>query len=213
MAPRLKGFFITIEGGDGSGKSTQAAALARWLRRQGYAVRLTREPGGTRLGERLRSFLLRMSSLHPWAEVCLFQAARAQHVAEVIRPALAQGKVVISDRFADSTMAYQGFGLGLDRVAIARVTGAVTQGCLPDLTILLVGSASQGLRRSRRRHQMERRGLAFQRRVLAGFRAIARGAPARCRLIRIQSTPRATQALMRQVVRRSLDAFQRRHRS
>ncbi len=205
MPARLRrGFFITIEGGDGSGKSTQATRLARWLRRQGYAVTLTREPGGTPVGERLRRMVLGHPALGPWTELLVFQAARAQHVAEVIRPHLRRGAIVICDRYADSTMAYQGYGLGLDRRLIARVTRAVTAGAVPDLTLILDGSASAGLRRTRRRQRMERRGLAFQQRVCRGFRAIARQHPRRCRLIPVQPAPAATQALMRRAVRDAL---------
>lgn len=203
------GFFITLEGGDGCGKSTQAARLARWLRRQGYAVTLTREPGGTRVGEAVRAWLVGHPRLDPWAELCLFQAARAQHVTEVIRPRLARGMIVICDRYADSTMAYQGYGLGLDRRLIAQLTAAVTRGAAPDLTLILDDAAAAGLRRARRRQRMERRGLVFQRRVLAGFRAIARRAPRRCRVIRVQPHPQATFALIHEVV---TDALSRRHR-
>lgn len=207
--PRPRGFFITLEGGDGCGKSTHAAQLARWLRTQGYAVRLTREPGGTPLGERLRAALVNQS-LSPWAELLLFQAVRAQHVAEVIRPALARGQAVICDRYADSTMAYQGFGRGLDRSAISWLTERVTAGTVPDLTLMLDAPAVAGLRRSRRHQQMERRGLAFQRRVRAGFRTIARRHPARCRIIRVQPTAAATHTAIREVVQRALA---RRHRA
>lgn len=211
MPARLRrGFFITLEGGDGSGKSTQAAALARWLRRQGYAVCLTREPGGTRLGERVRGALLGHPAIDPWAELLLFQALRAQHVTEVLRPALARGAIVVCDRFADSTMAYQGYALGLDRALIARVTQLVTRGTTPDLTLILDRPAATGLRRARRRQAMERRGVVFQRRVRAGFLAIARREPRRCRLVPLRATPQATQATIQRLVQHAL---QRRHRS
>lgn len=204
------GFLITLEGGDGSGKSTQARRLAGWLRRQGHRVLLTREPGGTPLGERLRDVLLTDDAVSPWTECLLFQALRAEHVAQVIRPALARGRIVLCDRYADSTMAYQGYGLGLDQALVACLTAAVTRGAAPDLTIILESPATAGLRRARRRHRMERRGLAFQRRVLAGFRAIARQDPRRCRLIRLHKDPTVTQQRIQQVVR---DALARRRRS
>lgn len=217
MPPRVTPRFITLEGGDGCGKSTQAAALARWLRRRGYAVWVTREPGGTRLGEQVRRLLMGSRRLTPWTELLLFQAARAQHVAEVIRPRLrraaapaARGTVVLCDRFADSTMAYQGYGLGLDRGLVAAITRAATGGLTPDLTVILDAPAAAGLRRARRRQRMERRGVGFQRRVRAGFRVIARREAGRCRLIRVQPTPAATQALIQSVVTRALA---RRHRA
>lgn len=161
------------------------------------------------MGERLRAALVN-HSLAPWAELLLFQALRAQHVAEVIQPALARGQVVICDRYADSTMAYQGFGRGLDRSAISWLTERVTDGAVPDLTLMLDAPAVAGLRRSRRHQQMERRGLAFQRRVRAGFLTIARQSPRRCRVIPVQASPAATQRLIRQVVQRALA---RRHRA
>lgn len=204
-----RGFFITMEGGDGSGKSTQAVRLARWLRGQGYRVTLTREPGGTRLGETLRAALLGASRRDPWTELLLFQAARAQHAAEVIRPRLQRGDVVVCDRYADSTMAYQGYGLGLDRRLIARLTQAVTRGAAPDLTLILDAPASAGLHRARRRQAMERRGLAFQRRVRAGFWAIARQAPGRCRVLSIGPTPAVTHRIIQEVVTHALSRRRR----
>jgi len=212
MPPRLdrRGFFITLEGGDGSGKSTHTVRLVRWLCAQGYAAQATREPGGTPLGERVRHSLLETPALAPWAECLLFQALRAQHVVEVIAPALARGRVVVCDRYSDSTMAYQGYGLGLDRATITGLTRLVTRGAVPDLTIILDAPPAIGLRRARIRRTMERRGLTFQRQVRRGFLAIARREPARCRVIRVQPTSSSTQTLIRQVVS---DALARRRRS
>lgn len=204
-----RGFFITLEGGDGCGKSTHAARLVRWLRGRGYTVVATREPGGTPLGERVRRDLLEAPALAPWAELLLFQALRAQHVTEVIRPALARGWVVVCDRYSDSTMAYQGYGLGLDRTVIARLTRLVAAGAEPDLTVVLDTSPTAGLRRARARRQMERRGLVFQRRVRAGFLAIARRAPRRCRVISLQRDPQTTFQRIRSEV---ADALARRRR-
>ena len=158
----------------------------------------------------MRPVLLRSGRMAPWAEMLLFQALRAQHVAEVIRPALARGQVVVCDRFADSTMAYQGYGLGLDRAVIAGMTQRATDGVTPDLTMILDVPPTDGLRRARRRQRMERRGVAYQRRVRAGFLAIARRDRRRCRVIHVQPTPAATQALIQRVV---TDALQRRLRS
>ncbi len=132
----LRPLFITLEGGEGAGKSTQARMLAAWLAQQGRAVLLTREPGGAPGAETLRRLLL--SGEHDWsaaAETLLHFAARAEHIARSIRPALEAGMVVVCDRFADSTMAYQGYGQGADRAAIATLTGLL--GLAPDLTLVL----------------------------------------------------------------------------
>ncbi len=210
MPPRVghRGFFITLEGGDGSGKSTQAALLARWLRRKRHVVHLTREPGGTPLGEKIRSTLF-SSGWANEAELFLFQALRAQHVFTVIRRELAAGHVVICDRFADSTMAYQGYGLGMDRDLVAQLTEKATYGVVPNLTLILDEPAESGLRKATRRQLMEQRGTAFQRRVRNGFRRIAKEHPDRCRLIPVQDTPQETHQLIRSIVS---DALARRRR-
>ena len=129
--------FIVFEGGDGSGKSTQARSLLRRLRRRGIKVLRTREPGGTPLGQSLRLLLKSGEPMAPMSELMLFEAARAQLVQQVIRPFLDQGGVVIADRFTSSTMAYQGYGRGLDRELIERLNREATGGLEPDLTVLL----------------------------------------------------------------------------
>ncbi|MBI4313389.1 MAG: dTMP kinase, partial [Candidatus Omnitrophica bacterium] len=194
----------------GSGKSTQARLLADRLRREGYRVLLTREPGGTGLGEAIRRILLSSKRMDPASEMLLFQALRAHHAAEVIRPALRAGAVVICDRYADSTMAYQGYGLGVDRQWIEQITREVTQGASPDLTVVLDAAAAAGLKRAARKQRMERRGLSYQQRVLRGFRRIARANPKRCKIVKVMSTPEATQKNIRQAVK---DALQRRRRT
>ena len=144
-APRAarRGRFITVEGPDGGGKTTQAGRLADALRAAGADVLLTREPGGTRLGERVRSILLdNETGVHaPIADALLFNAARAQHVAEVILPALAAGRTVICARYADSTLAYQGYGGGLPLDQLRQIQAAATQGLQPDVTVLQIGRA------------------------------------------------------------------------
>ena len=129
--------FIVFEGGDGSGKSTQVRSLMRRLRRRGVNVIRTREPGGTRLGQALRTLLKSGEPMTPISELMLFEAARAQLVQQVIKPFLAEGGVVIADRFTSSTVAYQGYGRGLDRELIERLNREATGGLEPDLTVLL----------------------------------------------------------------------------
>ncbi len=175
--------FITFEGGEGAGKSTQARLLAEALAVAGKAVLCTREPGGAPGAEILRGLLLaREHDWSPSAEIYLHFAARAEHVARTIRPALARGDIVISDRFADSTLAYQGYGLGADRALIAALT------CLlpvqPDLTLMLQTSPAVAASRIANRHQAldryEAMGTAFHARVADGFAAIAAAEPDRC---------------------------------
>ena len=173
-----RGAFITVEGGDGAGKTTLARSLADCLRASGREVRLTFEPGGTSLGRRLRSLVLDPElELGDWDETWLFLAARASHVHDVLLPALAEGELVFSDRFSDSTLAYQGYGRGLDLERLRRLNAEATQGLTPDLTLLLDVPAEVGLARTRARSsEGDRIGdadLAFHERVNAGFRALA----------------------------------------
>ena len=172
--------FVTFEGIDGSGKSTQAERLAVALRAEGRDVVLTREPGGTELAERIRELVLDGPEISPWAEAALFAAARAEHVAEVIRPALDRGADVICDRYVDSSLAYQGLarGLGLDRVLELNL--AVVGGLLPDATFLLLVDPADGLRRSGADpDRIEREGLGFHARVDRAYRELAEAFPER----------------------------------
>jgi dTMP kinase len=183
--------FITFEGGEGAGKSTQARLLANALTDLGLAVLQTREPGGAPGAEELRTLLL--SGRIAWsapAEALLHFAARAEHVATTIRPALAAGTWVVCDRFADSTMAYQGYGQGADRAMIATLTGLM--GIAPDITIVLDVSEQVALARLRARggtaDRYERLDAAFHARVNEGFRAIARAEHRRCVLVSADGT-------------------------
>jgi dTMP kinase len=173
--------FIAFEGPDGSGKSTQLRLLARKMEAEGLPVRTTREPGGTPLGERLRELLLTPSySPEPTTELFLFEAARAELVAKVILPSLKLAQNVLSDRFAASTVAYQGYGLGLDMDIIASVNRMATQGLEPDLYILLDVPPELGLRRKRGAvNRIDDRELAFHRRVRAGYLDMASKSPGR----------------------------------
>jgi dTMP kinase len=165
--------FVTFEGVDGSGKSTQAALAAAYLAEGGREVVATREPGGTPLGERVRELLLDGPEMTAWAEASLFAAARAELAERVVRPALARGATVVSDRYLDSSLAYQGVarGLGIDRVL--ELNAAVAD-LLPDRTfVLLVDGPTAAARLGRRPDRIEREGAAFRAAVDAGYRAVA----------------------------------------
>jgi dTMP kinase len=205
-----RGSFITLEGIDGSGKSTQLRRLAKYLRRRAYAVRATREPGGTRVGERIRSILLASATakLAPLAELALMYAARAQHLEEVVRPALKRGQIVVSDRFNDASLAYQGYGrkLGVETVrAFDRVVCGDTQ---PDLTIVLdldprlafARAHGRETRRNSRHSRFEAQGLKFHQRVRAGYLAIAQEDPHRVKVIKADGPVAEVQAEIRCLV-------------
>jgi dTMP kinase len=186
----VAGRFITLEGPEGAGKTVLARRLAEALAARGRTVRLTREPGGTPLGERVRSLLLERSAgdiaIDPRADALLFNAARAQLVADVIRPAIGAGEVVLCARFADSTLAYQGYGAGLPIDELQAIAAVATGGLVPDRTILLDVDPEVGLRRKApgARNRFESAfDLAFHRRVREGFLALAREEPARWRVI------------------------------
>ena len=167
--------FVTFEGVDGSGKSTQAQLLAERLRSEGREVVLTREPGGTAAGERIREILLHGEGLAPWAEASLFAAARAQLVDEVIRPALARSADVVSDRYLDSSLAYQGLARGLGVERVLELNLLATSGLLPDRTFLiLLPPAEAAARRSGEPDRIEREGAAFAEEVDRAYREIAR---------------------------------------
>jgi dTMP kinase len=171
--------FVTFEGIDGSGKTTQAEALVEALRGEGRSVVSTREPGGTELGERIRELVLDGPNVSGWSEAALFAAARAQLVEEVIYPALRDGADVVCDRYLDSSLAYQGLarGLGVDRVLELNLQA--TRGLLPDRTFLVVLDPEEAARRTRRPDRIEQEGLAFQREVDRAYRELAQLFPNR----------------------------------
>lgn len=186
------GLFITLEGIEGSGKTSHAALLAERLRAQGRGVLLTHEPGGTRAGEAIRAIFLDPAvSLQVAAELLLVLADRAQHVSEMLKPALARGDIVISDRYADSTTAYQGYGRGFDLKLLGELNRLAASNVAPDLTILLDCSVETGLARTRLRTNSGQRGpdrfegadLDFHRRVREGFLTLANREPGRIRLV------------------------------
>lgn len=176
--------FITLEGPDGCGKSTQAKLLAEHLSGQGLDVLLTREPGGTEIGDQVRQILAALdnASMYARTEFLLFSASRAQHVHEVIRPHLESGGVVVSDRFYDSSLAYQGYGHGLDRNDLLQITAFATRGLVPDLTILLDVPVEAGLERRRNGSKWDRLDaydLEFHQRARNGYLELARSDPER----------------------------------
>jgi dTMP kinase len=201
-----KGIFITFEGPDGSGKSSQLASLADYLRQAGYPVLATREPGGTAIGDQVRSVLmgLKNTEMQPRTEILLFQASRAQLVEQVIVPQLAAGSVVLCDRYADSTLAYQGYGyqkftLEQLKPLIAFATGGLT----PDLTLLLDVEVNEGLRRRMKDGDFNRLDVyecAFYERVRQGYLEMARLEPQRWVAVDAGQPPDQVQAAIRQIV-------------
>jgi len=177
------GLFIAFEGGEGAGKSTQVRLLHGWLSANGVTARLTREPGATPVGERIRAIVLDpSSSLTPRAEMLLYAADRAQHVETVLRPTLAAGGVVISDRYADSSLAYQGAGRVLSMEQVQQASEWATGGLLPDLTVVLDIDAATGLTRAAQHRdpdRIEQESVGFHERVRASFRRLAEADPDR----------------------------------
>lgn len=178
----MRGVFITVEGGEGVGKSTQARLLAGRLRRAGATVRRTREPGGTPVGDRIRSLLLDPAeTIAPRTELFLYEASRSELTAAVIEPALRRGDVVVCDRFFDSTTAYQAFGRGLDAEWVHRLNLDATGGLRPDITVLLTMDQDVAMGRATRSgaDRIEKESAEFHRGVIAGFEAIAASEPER----------------------------------
>ena len=183
-----RGLFITVEGIDGCGKSTQARLIAAALEAAGHDVLRLREPGGVKISEQIRAILLDPANaeMGDVCELLLYEAARAQLVHQVIRPALAAGKTVVCDRFYDSTTAYQAFADGLDRNMVSQANELAVDGCRPDLTLVFDLPVEDALRRRSGREaedRLELKGMEFQERVAAGFRAVAADEPDRAKLI------------------------------
>jgi dTMP kinase len=207
----MKGTFITFEGIEGSGKSTQIALLANYLTARGVRHVLTREPGGTLIGDQVRKILLDPAnrSLDPAAELLLYAASRAQHLREIIMPALADGTNVLCDRFSDATLAYQGYGRGLDIEMIRSLDRIVTAGMRPDLTLLFDIEAVSGIARARGRNnsrgleaeaRFENEELAFHERVRQGYLTLVAQEPERIRVVDASSSPEVIQAKVRKIV-------------
>lgn len=196
-----QGWFISLEGVDGSGKSTQIQTTAAWLKEQGYEVLVTREPGGTATAEKIRDLVLDADvPLQPRTELLLYLAARAQHVAEVIKPALAAGRIVLCDRFVDSTLVYQGIVRGLDLCRIKELNEFASEELMPALTLLL--DADPALLEERRRERgvtdrFEQEGLSFQKKLREGFLFLAEKEPDRIKKVAALQAPEQVQAEIR----------------
>ena len=205
-----RGLFITFEGVEGAGKSTQIRRLAASLEQEEISVLVTREPGGTQISERIRELLLerRHHKMVSTTELLLYAAARSQHVAEYIVPALTEGQTVISDRFGDATTAYQGHGRGLDLELIRRLNRVATGGLVPDLTIVLDVPVKVGLGRARRRRRsmdrLEIENLEFHQRVREGYLAIAKEEPHRVVVINSLRNPKRVHNEIRELVKRHI---------
>jgi len=180
---------ITIEGIEGSGKSTLAKGLYNKLREKGFPALLTWEPGGTEVGEKIREILLFSENLSPWTELLLFLASRKEHVEKKILPALREGKIVICDRFFDSTIAYQGFGRDLPLRILKRINKIVTDNLKPNLTFLLDISPEKGLKRIKKRDRIEKEDFEFHKKVREGYLKIAKRAKKRIFVIDGEKEP------------------------
>ncbi len=203
--------FITLEGPDGSGKTTQARLLAEWLREHGYEVVLTREPGGTDIGDQIRKVLhdSHNTAMDARTEILLYSASRAQHVAQRIRPALATGKIVISDRYADSTLAYQGYGRGLDLETLRAITAFATGGLTPNLTLYLDIAPQEGLQRRQLSgdewNRLDAEALEFHQRVRTGYLELVKQEPERWVVINAARSVEEVQAEIRALAQARLD--------
>jgi len=213
------GLFITFEGPEGSGKTTQMELLSGYLEEKGYLVLATREPGGTSIGDQIRAILLdpQNTEMLPASEALLFSAARAQIVNQVIRPHLAQGGIVLCDRYADSTLAYQGYGHGLELEMLHAITALATGGLKPDLTIYLDIDVEEGLRRKLAAHKasraewnrLDQQEAAFHRRVREGYLQMAVREPDRWLVIDATQPLEVIQASIRAGVQAKLTAVRR----
>ncbi len=199
----MSGVFITFEGPEGSGKTTQIPLLVDFLRSRGHEVLTTREPGGTPIGDQIRAILsdLGNTAMHPRAEILLFLASRAQLVEQVIRPHLAGGGVVLCDRYADSTLAYQGYGHGVDLGVLQNLLLFATGGVFPHLTFLLDLDVEAGLKRRAQGgdwNRLDAYALEFHRRVRRGYHQLAKKEPERWVVIDASQPPERVQAAIRQ---------------
>jgi dTMP kinase len=207
VALSRRGIFTTLEGSEGSGKTTAARNLGQWLRSRGEQVLVTREPGGTPLGDEVRRLVLHLrdvsDDLDPRADALLYAAARAQHTARVIQPALERGEHVICARYLDSSLAYQGVGYGIDLDEMRRLQRFATYGLLPDLTVLIDVPVEVGLGRKRRgewNRFEDTQGVAFFEKVRAAYLELAAAEPERFRVVDGSGTVGETDALIRAAV-------------
>ncbi len=204
--------FISFEGPEGAGKTSQIAALAAWLRAQGVDVFVTREPGGTPIGEQIRQVLvsLKNQSMHPHTEILLFQASRAQLVAQELKPRLEAGQVILCDRYADATLAYQGYGHGVALDVLRTLIRFATDGLQPDVTFLLDVDVRLGLQRKNRTgewNRLDAYDFAFHERVRQGYLELARLAPQRWVQLDASQPWDVVQAQLQDVLRARLGAL------
>lgn len=209
-----KGFFVTIEGCEGSGKSTQSVLLYDYFKKSKFSAVHTREPGGTVMAETIRKLLLNPKNrIAPLAELLLYEAARAQHIQEVILPSLKAGKIVICDRYTDATLAYQGYGRGINLETIKKLNDIATQNLTPDLTIYLDIPVQEGLIKARTLKKdsfvlggdrLERESVSFHKRVRRGYLLLAKIDPKRIKVIRTQKTAKETHKKIVDVVEKLL---------
>ena len=197
MKKKYHGLFITVEGIDGCGKSTQTKLIYDYLVNKGYKAVYTREPGGTFTAEKLRGIILNPKTrIAPVTEVLLYLACRAQHIAEIIKPALDSGKIVLCERFTDSTLAYQGYARGLDLKIIRSMNNLATGGISPDLTVLLDAPVNQSLKRVNSRpkksDRLDNETEMFHNKVRKGFLLLAKNEPGRIKIIRLESAVEKT---------------------
>jgi len=197
----MKGKFITFEGSEGCGKSTQSKLLYNYLKRNGYNVIFLREPGGAKIAEKIRKILLDPKNhITPICETLLYMAARSAVVGEIIKPALSKGQIVICDRFLDSTIAYQGYGLGIDIDFIQGVGNFATAGIKPDLTILLDLPVKKGLKyRKLREDRIEKRSFTYHLRVRRGYLRLAACEPKRIKIVKVDKDKSVTQEKIRKL--------------
>ncbi len=208
-----RGLFITFEGPEGCGKSTQSRLLYAYLKRRGHDCVYTREPGGTRVGEFIRHVLLHLRNikLSDLTELFLFEAARSQIVSEMIRPSLKAKKIIICDRFSDATVSYQGYGGKVPLALIRRLDGIATGGLKPDLTILLDIDTMTGLRRARAKgvDRMEKKDVAYHRRVRMGYLKLAKAEPRRIKVIKVTGTIDEISRRVREEVEHVIQRYKR----
>jgi len=203
----MKGKFITFEGTEKSGKSTQAKLLKQYLSKKGYSCLFIREPGSTSLSEKIRRILLDRKNTHisHFAEMLLYMAARAQLIKEVILPALKKGKVVLCDRFHDSTIAYQGYGLGININLIKKIGKSTTKNIEPDITILLdLGAKSSLFKSNHKKDRIELRPESYHKRVSKGYLLLSRRYPKRIKVVRVEDSILSTQKEIRKVIDKCL---------
>ena len=203
----MKGYFITFEGPEKSGKSTQSKLLKRYLTKKGFRCLCIREPGSTKTGEKIRQILLDKKNTHitPSAEMLLYMVARAQIVEEIIKPALKKNIVVICDRFLDSTIVYQGYGLGMDVGLIKNVGNLVTDGISPDMTLLLdMNSRDSSFKNFSNKDRIELRSKKYHNKVRRGYFKLAKSYPKRIKIIHVKKEVMDTQKEIRRVIDRCL---------